>query len=241
MTPHHIEIVCHKGANAVAPENTYAAAQQAIDWGAGTVEIDVWTTRDGEMVLMHDAKVDRTTNGVGHVVALTAEQLLALDAGSWFSPRFAGERVPLLRDFLPWMRGRAKVFVDVKFAHPQHLLDLLDATGMRDDAFIWSGSSELMGLFHELDPSMALKVNVSSPKEVAAAHKSLGARIVEVSLDHMSDDLVAACRDRGIKVMIYEKKPRNFPRVIGWEPDMVNLDHADLFLQALSRKDDGVR
>jgi glycerophosphoryl diester phosphodiesterase len=236
--PHHIEIVCHKGANAVAPENTYAAAQQAIDWGADTVEIDVWTTRDGEMVLMHDAKVDRTTDGVGHVVALTTDQIAALDAGSWFDPRFAGEPVPLLRDFLPWIKGRAHVFIDVKFAHPQQLLDLLQKTGMHDEVFLWSGSDELMGLFHELDPSIALKANVKSPKEVAAAHKALGARIVEVGLDHINDALVIACRDRGMKLMIYEKKPQAFPEVIAWQPDMVNLDHADLFIEALRQNGD---
>jgi HAD superfamily hydrolase (TIGR01549 family) len=228
-----IEIVCHKGANKVAPENTYAAAQQCIDWGAGTVEIDVWTTRDGEMVLMHDAKVDRTTDGTGHVLALTAAEIATLDAGRWFSPGFAGERVPRLADFLRWIKGRARVFIDVKFAHPQQLLDLLYATEMQNDVFLWSGSDELMGLFHELDPSIALKVNVSSPRGVAAAHKELHARIVEVSLKAMSDALVQACRNRGIKVMIYEKEPSNFAQVIAWQPDMVNLDHADLFLAEL--------
>lgn len=234
---HSIEIVCHKGANKVAPENTYAAAQQCIDWGAGTVEIDVWTTRDGEMVLMHDAKVDRTTNGRGHVVALTADEITALDAGSWFGPAFVGERVPLLREFLPWIKGRAGVFIDVKFAHPQQLIDLLYATGMQDDVFLWSGSDELMGLFHELDPAIALKANVSTPAEVAKAHKELGARIVEVSLKDMSDALVQACRERDIRIMIYEKDPANFDRVLAWQPDMVNLDQADLFIATMKRQD----
>jgi len=235
MDNHHIEIVCHKGANKVAPENTYAAAQQCIDWGAGTVEIDVWTSRDGELVLIHDDTVDRTTDGSGHVMALTAAELTRLDAGSWFDPTFAGERIPVLGEFLEWIRGRAKLFLDVKFAHPQQLLDLLDRTGMHDECFIWSGSDAWMELLHGLDPSMALKVNVSTPKDVADAHDTFGARIVEVSLDTMSDELLAACRKRGIRTMIYEKKPAAFPDVIRWRPDMVNLDHADLFLQAIKR------
>jgi HAD superfamily hydrolase (TIGR01549 family) len=229
------QLVCHKGANQVAPENTYAAAQQCIDWGAEVVEIDVWTTRDGEMVLMHDAKVDRTTDGTGHVLALTAAQITALDAGSWFDARFTGERVPLLREFLPWIKGRARVFIDVKFAHPQHLLDLLNETCMHDEVFLWSGSEALMGLLHELDPTLALKVNVSSAHGVAAAHKALGARIVEVGLDKMSEDIVVACRARDIQLMIYEKEPARFAEVIRWQPDMVNLDHANVFLQTLER------
>ena len=235
MDNHHIGIVCHKGANKVAPENTYAAAQQCIDWGAGTVEIDVWTSRDGELLLMHDDTVDRTTNGSGHVIALTAAELALLDAGSWFSPAFAGEPIPVLSEFLEWIRGRARLFLDVKFAHPQQLLDLLARTDMHDECFIWSASDAWMELLHGLDPSMALKVNVSTPKDVADAHKAFGARIVEVSLDAMSNELVEACRERGIKTMIYEKDPATFPDVIRRQPDMVNLDHADLFLQALRK------
>ena len=232
---HHIEIVCHKGANKVAPENTYAAAQQCIDWGAGTVEIDVWTSRDGELVLIHDDTVDRTTNGSGHVIAHTATELARLDAGSWFDPAFAGERIPVLGEFLAWIRGRARLFLDAKFAHPQQLLDLLAKTGMHDECFIWSGSEAWMELLHGLDPSMALKVNVSTPKDVAAARKTFGARIVEVSLEAMSNELAEACRDSGIKTMIYEKEPAAFPDVIRWQPAMVNLDHADLFLQAIRK------
>jgi glycerophosphoryl diester phosphodiesterase len=233
MGNHHIELVCHKGANKVAPENTYAAAQQCIDWGAGTVEIDVWTSRDGELVLIHDDTVDRTTNGFGHVMALTAAELARLDAGRWFSPAFAGERIPVLSEFLEWIKGRARLFLDVKFAHPQQLLDLLAKTRMHDECFIWSGSDAWLELLHGLDPSMALKINVSTPKDVVTAHKTFGARIVEVSLDAMSNELVETCRERGIKTMIYEKEPAAFPDIIRRQPDMVNLDHADLFLQAI--------
>lgn len=231
-----IEVVCHKGANAVAPENTYAAAQQAIDWGADTVEVDIWTSRDGEMVLMHDETVDRTTDGSGYVLGLTAKEMAALDAGSWFGPAFAGERIPLLREFLPWIKGRARVFLDVKFAHPQQLLDLLYATGMQRECFIWSGSDALMALFHGLDPTIALKVNVKTPKELIEAHKALGAKIVEVGLNRMHESLVAACRARGIKVMIYEKErdAAAFRQAIAWQPDMINLNHADLFLATLA-------
>jgi glycerophosphoryl diester phosphodiesterase len=228
-----IDIVCHKGANKVAPENTFAAAQQAIDWGATTIEADVWTSRDGEMVVIHDSTVDRTTDGTGHVVALTTAELAALDAGGWFDPAFAGEPIPRLRDFLTWIKGRARVFLDVKFAHPQQLLDLIYASGMDRDCFLWSGSRELMGLFHELDPTMPLKVNVSSVQEIAAAQKELGARIVEIDLDTMREPLVAACRARGLEIMI-NAMPGDadaYRRVIAWEPDKVNLDDAALFLQ----------
>ena len=233
---HRTQIVCHKGANNVAPENTYAAAQQALDWGADYVEVDVWTSRDGEMILLHDTTVDRTTNGTGHAVALTAAELQALDAGSWFGPEFAGERIPLLRDFLHWIRGKAKVFLDIKFAHPQQLLDLLEETEMREACFLWSASDLWMALMHELDPDIPIKANVSSLQALAEAEKAFGARIIEVGLDKISEPLVETCRERGIQVMILEleRDPEAFRRALSWNPDLINLDHADLFQTTLS-------
>ena len=132
MSSRRLEIVCHKGANQVAPENTYAAAQRCVEWGVDYVEIDVWTNRDGHFYLMHDGAVDRTTDGSGHLLALTADEIGRLDAGSWYDPQFASEGVPRLDHFLEWIKGKARVFIDVKFAHPQHLIDLLHETAMAD-------------------------------------------------------------------------------------------------------------
>jgi len=139
--PRPIEIVCHRMANEHAPENTFAAAQLCVDWGVDYVEADVWTSHDGVFYLMHDATVDRTTNGTGYILALTSSEIDRLDAGSWFGPEFAGEKVPRLEGFLRWIKGQARVFLDVKFAHPQQLIDLLYATEMADDCFLWCQSA----------------------------------------------------------------------------------------------------
>lgn len=231
-----IEIVCHKGANEYAPENTFAAAERCIEWGIDYVEIDVWTSRDGVFYLMHDATVDRTTNGSGHLLALSSDEIDKLEAGSWFGPQFASECVPRLEEFLRWIKGRARVFIDVKFAHPQHLIDLLHATDMADGCFLWSGSDWMMQLFRALDPSLALKVNVDSREQVAEAADRYQTQIVEVRLEDMSQELVDACRACGIKVMIsqFERDAEAFQRIIRWDIDMVNLDHADAFLAELN-------
>ena len=97
----------HRGASAVAPENTYAAFERAIADGGAYTETDVRATSDGALVLVHDATLDRTTDGSGPVAGLTLEELRKLDAGAWFDPSFRGERVPELPDFLAWIEGRA--------------------------------------------------------------------------------------------------------------------------------------
>ncbi|HXF60497.1 MAG TPA: glycerophosphodiester phosphodiesterase family protein, partial [Caldilineaceae bacterium] len=122
-----IEIVCHKGANEYAPENTYAAAQRCIEWGVDYVEIDVNLSKDGVHYILHGPSVEETTNGSGNIQELTSAEIDALDAGSWFDARFAGERVPRLEPFLRWIKGKAKVFFDVKAANLPELIDLVYA------------------------------------------------------------------------------------------------------------------
>ncbi len=90
----------HRGAASVAPENTLAGVRRAIELGVDYVELDIHLARDGELVVIHDEDLRRTTDGDGRVDALAADELLALDAGRWFGPAFAGEPVPRLADIL---------------------------------------------------------------------------------------------------------------------------------------------
>lgn len=228
-----IEIVCHRGANEHAPENTYAAAQLCIDWGIDYVEIDVRTSKDGVMYILHDLSVNRTTNGSGLLRSLTSEQVDRLDAGSWFDEKFAGERVPRLKPYLRWIKGKAKVYFDVKDADLKELIDLVYEVGLENDCFFWFGNPKMVEEFRRLDQQLSLKVNASSPAEVAEAHERYGANIIEVGLDRMSEELREACRARGIKLMIYhpQKDAEAFRRVIEWDVDMINLNHGDLFQQ----------
>ena len=90
-------IIGHRGSADLAPENTLAGIRLAHEEGAGWVEFDVKLTADDIPILMHDERLDRTTDGKGKVALATYDEIRALDAGSWFAPDFAGERVPTLR------------------------------------------------------------------------------------------------------------------------------------------------
>jgi len=98
-------VVGHRGANAVAPENTLPSFQTAIQLKADGIETDVRVTRDNVIILMHDSNVQRTTNGTGEVTDLTWNYIKNLDAGSWFDKSFAGAKVVLLDEFLAYLAG----------------------------------------------------------------------------------------------------------------------------------------
>lgn len=107
-------IAAHRGASAAAPENTLAAFRAAIDLGADVIELDVQRTADGHLIVIHDPTVDRTTNGQGAVASYSLAALKALDAGGWFSPRFASERLPTLQEAVETVGSAAGLFIEIK-------------------------------------------------------------------------------------------------------------------------------
>ncbi len=99
------KVWAHRGFSGKYPENTLPAFQAALDLGVEGVEFDVHMTKDGELVVIHDSTLDRTTNGFGHVVDHTLQELKALDAGSWFHPQFRNTQIPSLREVLELLRA----------------------------------------------------------------------------------------------------------------------------------------
>jgi len=109
------EVIGHRGYAARAPENTLVSLDAAIEVGADAVEFDIHTAGDGNPVLFHDAMLSRTTNGVGPIRRRTLEQLRGLDAGKWFDPEYAGEKIPALRGTLLHIGNRIpRIYAEVK-------------------------------------------------------------------------------------------------------------------------------
>lgn len=122
---HKIVAVGHRGTKKFAPENTLAAHEVAFALGARAIEFDVRCTRDGEFVLIHDASVNRTTDGRGRVKDMTLDQIKALDAGIRKGPEFIGEPIPTLREALRNVKGRFVVDIDFK-GGPENSAEILE-------------------------------------------------------------------------------------------------------------------
>ena len=117
-----VDVIAHRGASAYAPENTLSAFGLAIDQGSDWFELDCTLSADGEVVVIHDDTVDRTTDGTGPVIELTFDQLRTLDAGSWKDPKFAGERIPSLDESLHLGGKRVGVYVEIKDSDDDRML-----------------------------------------------------------------------------------------------------------------------
>ncbi len=123
-------VIGHRGSSGSAPENTLAAFRKAIAAGADMIELDVHLSSDGEVMVIHNDSVDEKTDGRGMVADLTKRQLRGLDAGAWFGPEFAGERIPLLAEALELARGNILVNVEIKTGYlgTFSMEDLVDRT-----------------------------------------------------------------------------------------------------------------
>lgn len=121
-------ITGHRGAAALAPENTLISIKKAADAGVRWVEIDTQLSADGIPVVFHDETVNRCTNGKGKIADLTLAQLKSLDAGSWFGEAFTGEKIPTLSEALDTCLALDLTLnLELKIHHEEHTAPLIDA------------------------------------------------------------------------------------------------------------------
>lgn len=123
-----MQIFAHRGYSSKYPENTMAAFKAAAKLDITGVELDVHLTKDREVVVIHDEKINRTSNGKGYVKDMTLKELRKFDFGSWFHPKFLGEKIPTLAEVLDLFKGT------------RHLINI----ELKSDKFVYAGLEELV-------------------------------------------------------------------------------------------------
>ena len=165
------QVIAHRGSSADRPENTVAAIKRAIEAGATATEIDVRTSKDGHLVILHDETLDRTTNGTGRVEENTLEQLQQLDAGSWFDPDYADERIPTLIESLEACGDNIDVLLDLKGAGDEYVNAVIQTIikhGRPERTIIGVRSIEQAKMFRERLPAARQLGLIASPADIEA-------------------------------------------------------------------------
>lgn len=148
-------VIAHRGASAVAPENTMASFEQAVRFGADMIELDVHGSKDGHLIVIHDSLTARTARGnpQGAVADLTLAQLKTLDVGVWKGPQFAGERIPTLDEVLAAFKGRALFLIELKARGVEKkVAQVIREAGMEDSVILQSFDSESVRIMRGLLP-----------------------------------------------------------------------------------------
>lgn len=215
MAHSKVNCIAHRGASGrgLAPENTLIAFEKAIEIGVDAIEIDVHQTKDGEIVVCHDASLDRTTDTHGAIREMTLSQIRRADAGVRFSEAFAGERIPTLKEALDVMKGKALALIEIKPEDiTRSVLQVIEEMGAKDEVVVQSFHREVVRQVTEMgsDIPRALLIG-GGPREkgqrwaIRWSHNvaAVGASTLSLSYGAVTPTLVEEVHRRGIHLWVW--------------------------------------
>jgi len=232
-------VIAHRGASGHAPENTVAAFRRAVSMGATFIETDLQLSRDARFVAIHDATVDRTTNGRGAVHDLSLADLRRLDAGSWFGSEFAGERIPTLEEILEFSKKHDAVFyLELKpggsWGGEHALIGALRESGEIPRTVVISFDAGILQGLRKIEPTLMTGLlyegQVEKPIEKAL---EVGARQLAVRGDMVTPVLLAEARKQDLQVVCWTvNHPAHMRLLIDAGVDGIMSDYPDRLVEA---------
>ncbi|WP_424830549.1 glycerophosphodiester phosphodiesterase family protein [Ruegeria sp.] len=231
-------VVCHRGANKIAPENTLSAAHACFAAGFSHVEIDVHVTADNNLVVLHDPTLDRTTNGTGPVCEHSFAELQLLNAGAWFSPFYAREMIPTLDDMLRLAKSYdGQLYIELKSAPARLVWNRVAAHQMQDRVFFWSFVTQSLHDMRALSDEAQIMMRRQDFQTLEEAMATLSPSLLEYTVDDDWSDF-PELRQQGMPIMIaYNGDDRAvLEKIADADPDMVNLDQPFVFAEICREK-----
>jgi glycerophosphoryl diester phosphodiesterase len=234
-------VVAHRGASAYAPEHTIAAYELALSQGADLIEVDLHLSADDQPVAIHDATLDRTTDGAGPVRERTLKELKRLDAGGWFGPAFRGHRLQTFQEILERFRGRTGFAVELKGGsdlYPgieERVVSLLQIYGVVEASLVLSFDYPALAKVREMEPGVqigALIRESAAPLGVAPGV----ATALWFAVRLLSEEVVNRTKAAGLDLYAWVVNDApTIDRLIEWGIRGIVTDNADLVRSRLPR------
>lgn len=224
--PRHggVYVVAHRGAHAGIPENTLAAYRKAIELGCDFVEIDVRTTKDGQLVSVHNATIDAYAPGqTGKVKEMTLAELRALDIGSRVGPEWKEERIPTLEEIFALCAGKIGIYLDMKDAETEAVLGLVRKHGM-ERACVWYAGPKQQREVTALCAECVPMPDPGPEKLLPRMLENFKPRVVASSFDQLSEGFVATCHAAGAIVIVDESDASSWEPMLAWGVDGIQTD-----------------
>lgn len=203
--------VAHRGYSSVAPENTMAAfllamEQPQVQW----IELDVQMSRDGVPVVIHDFSLERTTNGEGLVRETDRSTMASLDAGSWKSKQYAGERIPTLAEVLDRCCGKVRLNIELKTVGnmypdlPEAVIREVKKRHMQNDVVLTSFEPTALIKAKEIDPGIRTGLIIDAyPADLPERLQEMKCSFLSIGHSHVNRSMMNDLRSRGIQVMAW--------------------------------------
>lgn len=204
-------VIAHRGASGEAPENTMAAFERAIEMKVDLIELDIHFSKDGEIMVIHDETVDRTTDGRGAIAEMTRNEVQALDAGSWFSPRFEGERVPTLSEVIELVKPTpVNLLIEIKqgrglpHGFEKRLIQAIQEHNILSRVIVQSFNHAAVRKVKEENPSIATGalIDYRSPDPISEV-KAAGAETLALKSSLVTREVIEKAHRNGLRVFVW--------------------------------------
>lgn len=237
-------ILAHRGASKIAPENTESAFRKALEIGVDGIELDVHLTKDKKLVVIHDERVDRTTKGIGYVKDLTLKEIKKLDAGSYFSPQFVGEKILTLEETLAIIKDCKLINIEIKNNIIKYdgieeiIIDKIRKSKLTNKIICSSFNHYSIYRIKKIAPDIKTGLLYGSciyqPWVYA---KRIGVNAIHPYYHSISSDIVKLCHDNKIKVNVWTVDDREIIfKMIKNQVDAIITNLPDMALGILNRK-----
>ncbi|MGB6874484.1 MAG: glycerophosphodiester phosphodiesterase family protein [Candidatus Acidiferrales bacterium] len=235
-------IIGHRGAPGYAPENTMASFRRAVELGAAFIETDLRLSHDARFVAIHDATLDRTSNGRGLVRDFTLAQLRELDAGSWFAPEFAGEKIPTLDEILAFAHEADVVFyLEIKheagWGVHHGVAGALRAANESARTVVISFDPSMLANLRRLDAGLLTGFLFETPLEnVLEKAQQIGVRQIAPRADLVTRRLLNEAQEAGLQVATWTvNEPAQMDALISMGVNGIMTDYPDRLRAAVNR------
>lgn len=244
-------IIAHRGLSGLAPENTLPAFAKAVELGVDMIELDVLASAEGGLVVIHDAELERTTDGRGEVARHTLEELATLDAGSWFSPDFAGVRIPTLDEVFDLLGGKVLVDVEIKTEAVsdtagggivERVLALIRARRLDREVLVSSFDERALHLARRLAPDIRrgalYDVDSRATRDPLELVRRTGAAALFLGSGQLTTSLLERAHAEGGVVGVYTvNETERMSQLLDRGVDALFTDRADLMLDLVKRRE----
>jgi glycerophosphoryl diester phosphodiesterase len=236
-------VIAHRGISGRYPENTLLAFRHAIEARADWIELDVHTTADGIVIVSHDSKADRCTDGHGYFKTMTLQQVKQLDAGNWFGAEFVGQRIPTLDETLDFMGdGRVRLCIEIKgdvtddyICTARAAVDVLHRRGFLRHAVISSFNHDCLRAIKLWEPLLATSLD-PTPQDGSLSPWELCQQVLRHNINSMqhrhetlTPDIIDEAHQHGFSLWTWTvNEPDDMRRMIEMGVDAIMTDHADV-------------
>lgn len=231
-----IETIGHRGAAALEPENTLRGFRKAIELDLDYVEFDIHRCKSGELIVIHDETVDRTTNGKGFVAEMTLQQLKKLDAGK-------GEKIPTLQEAIDSCKGKVKVQIEIKAEGlEKDTVAAIEKNNIATDVVVISFYHECIKKTKEIAEARKIRIKtgaliVGNPVKASEVAKVAKADYISANQSFTDERMVKELRKAGIGITVWNcDTEKDIQRLAKLGVDMIGSNKPDLLLKVLGRK-----